>query len=95
MSSKMCIILKINSCSFKTKNEFTVSFLRTGSEDREYSFAEVCFFFFFFAEKNVIWGQNIFFQIRLKKQMAPRPSFFDILPSFGVKNVCALFREIE
>jgi len=23
------------------------------------------------------------------------PSFFDILASFGVKNVCALFREIE
>jgi len=63
------------------------------------------FFFGFFAEKSllsgvkiffVIWGQHIFFQIHLKKTNAtPWPSFFDILASFVVKNVCALFREIE
>jgi len=30
-----------------------------------------------------------------KKNGTPWPFFFDILASFGVKNVCALFREIE
>jgi len=56
-----------------------------------YSFAD----FFFCGKKFDIWGQNIFFQICLKKQRTPWPSFFDILTSFGVHNVCALFREIE
>jgi len=34
----------------------------------------------------------VFYGLAVK---TPWPSFFDILASFGVKNVCALFREIE
>jgi len=69
-------------------------FLRTGCEDREYSLAELLFFLSFFAEKKfVIWGQNICFQIRLKKQTG-HPSLL-LLIFWQVKNVCALFREIE
>jgi len=56
-------------------------FLRTGCEDREYRFAEVffvfCFFSFFFCGRKFgIWGQNIFIQIRLKKQMDNLPLIF-------------------
>jgi len=72
-------------------------FLRTGCEDREYSFAEVLFVLFvFFAEKVCYLGSKYFFPDSSQKTNGtPWSFFFDILASFGVKNVCALFREIE
>jgi len=65
--------------------------VKTGSIALQKFFCCGCFC----GKKFVIWGQNIFFQIRLEKKGTPWPSFFDILASFGVKNVCALFREIK
>jgi len=41
-------------------------------------------------------GSKYFFpDLSQKTNATTWPSFFDILASFGVKNVCALFREIE
>jgi len=41
-------------------------------------------------------GSKYFFPDLFQKTKGTTwPSFFDILASFGVKNVCALFREIE
>jgi len=51
-------------------------------------------FDFFGGKKFVIGGQNIPDSSQ-KTNGTPWSSFFDILASFGVKNVCALFREIE
>jgi len=56
------------------------------------SFAEVCFFW----KKVCNLGSKYFFpDLSQKTKGTPWPYFFDILPSFGVKNVCALFCEIE
>jgi len=74
-------------------------FLRTGCDDREYSFAEVFIYLFFpsFLRKNVCYLGSKYFFPDLSQQTNGTiwPSFFDILASFGIKNVCALFREIE
>jgi len=52
--------------------------------------------FFCFAEESLLSGVKIFvYRFVFTKKRTPWPSFFDILPSFGVKNVCAFFREIE
>jgi len=51
------------------------------------------FYLFFFAEKSL--SKYFFPDSSQKTNGTPMPSFFDILPSFGVKNVCALLREIE
>jgi len=70
----------------------------TGSIALQKFFSSFFFFFLSFlfcGKKFVIWGQNIFFKICLKKNGTSWPSFLDILTSFGVKNVCALFCEIE
>jgi len=74
-----------------------IIFLRTGCEDREYRFAEVFFKVFYYFLKEVCYlGSKYFFRDLFQKTNGtPWPSFFDILASFGVKNVCALFREIE
>jgi len=63
----------------------------------EYSFflGGRSFLFFFCGKKFVIWGQNIFLRFVSKNKWDTQAFFFDILASFGVKNVCALFREIE
>jgi len=55
------------------------------------------FFFFVFLRKKVCYlGSKCFFPDSSQKtNETPWPSFFDILATFGVKNVCALFREIE
>jgi len=72
----------------------THTFLRTGCEDREYSFAKVFFslFSFFFAEIFLLFGAKYLFPDSFQKTNGtPWPSFFDSLASFGGKNVCALF----
>jgi len=72
-------------------------FLQTGCLDREYRFAEVflfflLFFFFFFCQKKfVIWGQNIFFQIRLKKQMRHLGLLFWYFDKFWSKKCLGAF----
>jgi len=57
------------------------------------------FFLFFvcFLRKKVCYlGSKSFFPDSSKKKWnTPGLLFFDILTNFGVKNVCALFREIE
>jgi len=55
------------------------------------------FFSFFFCGKKVCYlGSQYFFPDSSQKTNGtPWPSFFDILATFGVKNVCALCREIE
>jgi len=66
-------------------------FLRTGCEDREYSFAEgfVCFFSSFFCGKKfVIWGKNIFSQIRLKKQMGHPGREYPLVRSSWTLTAC-------
>jgi len=73
-------------------------FLRTGCQNREYSIAEVLLFYFFssFVRKSLIFWVKIFFlRFVSKNKWTLLPSFFDIFTSFGVKNICTLFREIE
>jgi len=57
---------------------------------------QIYFYFFFFWKKVCCLGSKYFFPDSSQKtNWTPWPSFFDILASFGLKNVCALFREIE
>jgi len=66
--------------------------VKTGSIALQKCFFFVFFSFFFGPKKFVIWGQIGFFPDSFQKTNGtPWPSFFDILASFGVKKVCALF----
>jgi len=83
-------------------SDLTSSFLlRTGCYDREYSFAEGFFFLFFsfsflvWLKKYVFWGRFFFPDSSRKSKATLYPSFLDIFTSFGVKNICALFCEID
>jgi len=77
---------------------FTDWLLRQGVA---YSFVKCFFLFFsffsfFFAEKVCYLGSKYLFPDSSQKAKGtPWPPFFDILASFGVINVCPLFREIE
>jgi len=54
------------------------------------------FFFFLWRKKVRYLGSKYYFPDSSQKTNATlKLSFFDILASFEVKNVCALFREIE
>jgi len=53
------------------------------------------FFSLFFCGKSLLSGLKKNSSDSSKKKGTPKPSFLDILASFGVKNVCVLFREIE
>jgi len=73
----------------------SIGFLRTGCLDREYSFSEGLFFLSFFlswfGQKSMFLGPNYLFPDCSQKLY----HFFYIFTSFGVKNICTLFREID
>jgi len=60
-------------------------------------FLFIFYLFIFLLRKKVCYlGSKYFFPGSSQKTNGtPWPSFFDILAGFGVKNVCALFRETD
>jgi len=54
------------------------------------------FFFGGFVQKSMYYGVEFFSpDLSQKTNGTPYPSFFDIFTSFGIKNICTLFHEID
>jgi len=79
---------------------FYVLAVKTGSIALQKFFLYIhiyIYIFFFLLRKKVCYlGSKYFFpDLSQKTNGTTLPSFFDIFASFGVKNICALFREID
>jgi len=70
----LLILYTFSTDSDRGHRAITFAFLRTGCEDREYSFAEV--FFFFYAEKSLLFGVKIFFPRFVSKNKWDTLAFF-------------------